>query len=180
MNILLPFRFAALFLYAALLLSGCCANNVCDCKDAQADVIKLVFAKEFSAADLDTIVVQRYPLVIRPNTKPETVTLIRTAAQLHDTLSLNNATPFAQAGATRLDGYKYVVRYYAVPKRRPAIALIVDKVVLKGSLNGNGCCTCYENQAKVISFRKDSTTAEAADSVYDLKLRARSVITVRK
>ncbi|WP_201978470.1 hypothetical protein [Hymenobacter rubidus] len=182
MAYLLPSRF--LTLSAALLLSGCCANDVCDCKDAQEDVIQFRFSSGFSTADLDTVLVQRYPLVITPATKPETVTLIRAASRVYDNIELNNTTPFAQVGAARLNNYKYVVRYYATPRqRRSAIALIVDKVDLKGSFGGGnstGCCTCYTNLSKAISFRKDSTFAEAADSTRDLKATPTPTFTIRK
>lgn len=158
----LPSRFsAAALLSAGLLLSGCCANNICDCKgEAQADAIKLVFGPTFAAADLDTVLIQRYPLIITPATKPETVTLIRTAAQAYDTLYLNNATPFAPSGATKLSQYVYVVKYYATPHRaRPVTVLNIDNVALKGKLTGNGCCTCYTNTYKSAAVRKDSTVA---------------------
>lgn len=156
----LPSRFsAATLLSAGLLLSSCCANNVCDCKgEAQADAIKLVFDSTFAPTDLDTILIRRYPLVITPATKPETVILIRTATQAYDTLYLNNATPFAPSGTAKLNQYVYVVKYYATPRRaRPVTVLNIDNVALKGKLTGNGCCTCYTNTYKSAAVRKDST-----------------------
>lgn len=154
------FSVAAL-LSAILLLNGCCANNICDCKgETQADAIKLVFGPTFAPTDLDTILIRRYPLVITPTTKPETVILIRTAAQAYDTLYLNNAAPFAPYGAAKLNQYVYVVKYYATPHRaRPVTVLNIDNVALKGKLTGNGCCTCYTNTYKSAAVRKDSTVA---------------------
>ena len=189
MTHLLPFRFSAILLLGlGLLLPGCCANNVCDCPgEAQEDTIKLVFSKTNfpSTADLDTIVLQRYPLVIvpasgiSPGTKPETVTLIRSAAQAYDTIFLNNSTPFAQVSTAKLDQYQYYVRYFPAPlpppalptprKKRPAFALVIDKVALGGSLDGNGCCTCYTNTQKVITTRKDSTASAATALTTNLK-----------
>lgn len=161
-----------LLLGLGLLLPGCCANNVCDCPgEAQADTIKLVFSRTaFAATDLDTIVLQRYPLVIvpasgtNPGTRPETVTLIRTPAQAYDTIYINNSVPFAQVSPAKLDQYQYYVRYYPAPpaaprRKRPAFALVIDKVGLKGSLDGNGCCTCYTNTQKTVLTRQDSTAS---------------------
>lgn len=186
MTYLLPFRFSAILLLGlGLLLPGCCANNVCDCPgEAQADAIKLVFSKTAfgtaaDIADLDTIVLQRYPLLIipangtSPGTKPETVTLIRSAAQVYDTIYINNSTPFAQTGTAKLDQYQYYVRYYpALPaprRKRPAFALVIDKVALKGNLDGNGCCTCYTNTQKNITTRKDSTASPTTALTTNLK-----------
>ncbi|MBH8560520.1 hypothetical protein [Hymenobacter negativus] len=180
MTYLLPSRFSAILLLGlGLLLPGCCANNVCDCPgEAQADAIKLVFsAKDFSkVADLDTIVLQRYPLVIipasgsNPGTKPETVTLTRSAAQAYDTIVINNSTPFAQTSTTKLDQYQYYVRYFPAPRKaRPAFALVIDKVALQGNLDGNGCCTCYTNTQKSITTRKDSTASTNTALITNLK-----------
>jgi len=162
-----PFRsVAAPALGLALLLGGCCANNVCDCNDAQEDAIRLRFSTDatpgnqgFALADLDTIIIQRLPLKVTPTTKPETVTLLRTAAQLRerrDTIVLNNNAPFAQTGAGKLNRYRYVIQYLLRPAAgRPVAttALVIDSVRLRGSLEsqeGSGCCTCYQNTEKTV------------------------------
>ncbi|GAB3867970.1 hypothetical protein GCM10028824_11600 [Hymenobacter segetis] len=179
MTHLLPFRFSAILLLGLGLLPGCCANNVCDCPgEAQADAIKLVFSQtDFPIrADLDTIVLQRYPLVIvpasgsNPGTKPETVTLIRSVAQAYDTIVINNSTPFGQVSTAKLDQYQYYVCYYPAPHRKsPAFALVIDKVALKGNLDGNGCCTCYTNTQKDITTRKDITASASTALTVNLK-----------
>lgn len=180
MTHLLPFRFSAVLLLGlGLLLPGCCANNVCDCPgEAQADAIKLVFSqKDFPfATELDTIVLQRYPLVIipasgtNPGTKPETATLIRTAAQAYDTIVINNSTPFGQVSTAKLDQYQYYVRYFPAPRKaRPAFAAVIDEVTLRGNLDGNGCCTCYTNTQKSITTRKDSTASGSTARTTNLK-----------
>ena len=149
-----------------MVLAGCCANNVCDCpNEAQADAIRIAFdrSKFPDPTELDTLVLVRY---LRPNPKnpsavlpkPETVTLIRTAAQLaaNDTLSINNATPFSQFGSARLDTFSYYPG--SKPRTRPSkLALVIDQVKLSGSLEGNGCCTCYTNSRKLALARRDST-----------------------
>jgi hypothetical protein len=150
------------------MLAGCCANNVCDCpNEAQADAIRIVFDKASykSPTELDTLVLVRYLHYAKPPTplpKPETVTLIRTAKQVatYDTVIINNATPFSQLGSARLDAFTYVLRYFpdSKLKLRPAKqALVIDSVKLSGSLEGNGCCTCYTNSRKQVLARSDST-----------------------
>ena len=152
------------------MLAGCCANNVCDCpSEAQADAIRIVFnpSKFTNPDELDTLVVVRYlhydpkkqPAMLP---KPETATIIRTAAQIaaNAPLIIDNAAPFSQFGSARLDTFSYVVRYYpgAGPRMRPSkLALVIDSVRLKGSLDGNGCCTCYTNLRKLVKTRRDST-----------------------
>jgi hypothetical protein len=162
-----------------VLLAGCCANNVCDCpNETRADDLRIVFdPSKFTPADLDTLVLVRYlhynakqPPVPLP--KPETVTLTRTAAQAYDTLIIGNSTPFGQLGSARLDTFSYVLRYYpnAKPKVRPSkLALVVDAVKLSGSLEGNGCCTCYTNSRKLALARPDS--AQPATSYTNLNSR---------
>lgn len=142
------------------MLSGCCANNVCNCQDAQADAIKLRFSTDptpgsrgFALADLDTIIIQRYPKKFTATTRPETVTLLRTAAQIRDSIVLNNNTPFAQTGTSKLNQYRYVVQYLAQVANRksvPTTVLTIDSVFVRGSLDGSGCCTCYTNTEKTV------------------------------
>ncbi|GAB3571995.1 hypothetical protein [Hymenobacter daeguensis] len=174
-----PFlRLTALFI--GLLLSGCCANNVCNCNDAQEDIIKLVFSSRFTTAELDTLVLVRYPLLYDSlTTKPETVTLIRLGAQPNDTIFLNNSTPFAQIGTARLNQYRYQIRYRRAPRpAKLATALLIDQVTLKGSFEGDGCCTCYTNYDKRIAARQDSSRNVRVDTVYNL--RPRPVFTIYK
>ena len=165
-----------------LLLAGCCANNVCDCAgEAQEDAVRLVFDPgSFTAADLDTVVIQRYPKINKTKVKPDVVTLVRTASQANrpDTLTLNNTTPFPQQGTTKLNGYSYRVRFLRHDSgQRPyaALALAIDSVKLRGSLNSTGCCTCYTNSYKALYLRagKDSAAKPLVEltknSVYLIK-----------
>ncbi|MFC7669420.1 hypothetical protein ACFQT0_20180 [Hymenobacter humi] len=183
---LLPFRFSTLLcLTLALLLSGCCANSVCDCQDEEADAIRLHFARGFSSTEADTVIIQRSPLPYQATNKFESVTLIRTAARFRDTIVINNNTPFAQAGTTKLNGYRYEVQYL-VPKPKskpvPTTVLVIDSVRLRGSLDGSGCCTCYTNTAKTVfalRARRNSTTPDSA-LVVDLKQAPRQSIELTK
>ena len=159
---LLPFRFVAAFcLSVVLLLSGCCANDVCDCEDEQqADAIKLRFkmdadtsagGKSFGKLDLDTIIVQRSPRKSATTAKPEIVTLIR--AVTTGELVLNNNMPFPQVGTTKLNAYKYTVQYLVQKPRQkpvPTSVLVIDSVRLRGDFSSNGCCTCYNNTEKSV------------------------------
>jgi len=166
MTHLLPLRLlACLSFCAAFLLSGCCANNVCDCQEQQ-DAIKLRFSADtvratgrgFRKADLDTLILKRYPLPYDTLSRFETVTLYRTGEQARDsTLLLDNGTPFAQVGTAKLNRYRYVVQYLAHPAaptgqpvRRgvPTTVLVIDRVLLQGTFEGSGCCTCYLNTQK--------------------------------
>lgn len=174
---------AVLSFGAVLLLSSCCANNVCDCKDEQADAVNLRFlinadtlatGHSFSKRDVDTIIIQRSPRPYKATTKPETVTLIRTLAQARDTIVLNNATPFGQVGKIKVNGYRYVVQYLQhFPNSKPVATtvLVIDSIYLKGSLSGNGCCTCYTNSQKTVSASKPKRLNPAQDSAFVVDLK---------
>lgn len=164
----LPTRFLAL-LGAGLLLSGCCANNECPCEDADIDVVELRFTRGFAPSELDTVAIERYPVPLPVGGKPETVVLIRPAAQAYDAIRLNNNTPFAQIGTTKLDGYRYVLRYYAAqPGRKSVLTTLynINAINLKGSLDSDGCCACYTNASKTVAARREGA---AQDSIFDLK-----------
>ena len=99
---------------------------------------------------------------------------MRVAPQLSDTITLNNITPFAQQGTTKLNGYSYRVRFlYHKPGRRnnAALALTIDSVQLRGSLEGNGCCTCYTNSYKAIYVRARKDSAVSTNSLVELPKR---------
>ena len=181
-----------LSLGAAMLLSSCCANNVCDCQDEQADAIKLRFlvnadslagGKGFGKRDLDTIIIQRSPLPYKTTTKPETVTLIRTLAHARDSIVVNNNTPFGQAGTTKLNRYRYQVQYLKqVPKSKPmaTTVLVIDSIHLKGSLSGNGCCTCYTNSQKTVYASKPRRRNPAQDSAFVIDLKQKPYLELTK
>ena len=172
-----------------LLLDGCCANNVCNCDDANADAIALKFAtaglapgnRAFAAADLDTLVLVRTPLPFNASSKAETVRQFRTAAQVNEELVLNNGTPFAQVGTVRLNHYRYEVQYLAHPTRAgtPTTVLVIDSVQLRGAFTGDGCCTCYTNTRKTVYAKVPRRPGAAPDSsvVVDLKRQDRILLT---
>lgn len=183
MTFLPSFRLPALLFLVALLLGGCCANTPCDCDDAQADAINLRFSDAFTAADLDTIVVQRSPLPFSPTNKVESAVILRTAAQRRDTLRINNTTPFPQVGATKLDGYRYVIQYFTQePGSKPAARtlLTINDVDLGGRLEGDGCCTCYVNTEKVVNASRPKGTNPPADTTFTIDLKRNPVIDLTK
>ena len=183
MAFLALFRPPTLFFLVALLLSGCCANNQCDCDDARADAINLRFSSAFTAADLDTIIVQRSPLPFSSTNKVESVVLLRTAAQLLDTLRINNATPFPQVGPTKLDGYRYVIQYLTQQPRSkptPNNILIINGIALNGRLEGDGCCTCYTNTEKVVNATRPKGINTPADTTFTVDLNKKPVIDLTK
>ncbi|MBF9237808.1 hypothetical protein I2I05_10420 [Hymenobacter sp. BT683] len=179
----LPNRFATACCLSLLLLSGCCANDVCDCQDEQADAVQLSFSPAFGTADLDTIIILRSPLPYLPTNKVETVTLIRTAAQLRDSIRLNNTTPFTQVGSTKLNGYRYAIQYLVQKpgaKPVPITALVIDSVRLSGSLAGDGCCTCYTNAEKTVYATRPKRTGTGSDSTFVVDLKQVPAIPVTK
>ncbi len=160
-------RFTAPAFLGFALLSGCCANNICDRDDSKEDRIRLTFARNFTTADLGTILIQRYPLVTNPATKPDVITLTRQAAQAYDTITLDNTAPFSQVGTARLNNYRYLVLYYRTADRtRPDTALIINRISLKGSFEGNGCCTYYTNTEKLVTAGYKS---KGSYTTYDLR-----------
>ena len=185
MTDLLPFRFSTILsLGGALLLSSCCANNECDCKDEPlADAVVLRFlinadslagGRGFGRLDVDTIIIQRSPRPFKATIKPETVTLIRTAAQARDSVVLNNNTPFGQVTNFKLNHYRYVVQYLKhLPNSKPIATTIVviDSVQLKGRLDGTGCCTCYTNSQKTVYASKPKRLNPAQDSAFVVDLK---------
>ena len=185
-----PFRFLTVcfLVIAELLLSGCCANNVCDCQDANEDAVMLRFSLDnsrgrgFAAADLDTLILVRSPLPYLPANKVETVTLYRNAAQTRDSVLLNHAAPFSQSGTTKLNRYRYEVRYLTHPPRTGAVTtvLVIDSVQLRGSFEGNGCCTCYANTRKTVFAKRPRRVGAAPDSAVVVDLRAQPALMLTK
>lgn len=159
MTLLLSFRTPAFLLLLAALLGGCCANNVCAPDNPLADALELRFSRAFAAADLDTVIILRYPKDFTATTRPETVTLVRTVAQARDSILLNNNVPFTRVGTTSLGAYRYVVQYFSHPsgssKGVLTTAFTINRISIRGDLKGNGCCTNYTNVEKIV-YAKDS------------------------
>jgi len=184
----LPVSLFTFFLSAALLLDGCCANNVCNCDDANADAVTLRFftggpgGRPFAATDLDTVVLLRSPLPYNASTKPETVRLFRGPAQANDDVVLNNNTPFGQVSNTKLSHYRYEVQYLAHPTNQgtPTTVLVIDSVKLKGSLAADGCCACYTNTGKTVYAKINRKSGSVPDSAVVVDLKSKPYIVLTK
>jgi len=162
-------RFSAFALLGPALWGGCCANDVCEPDDPLADAVKLRFPARFALNDLDTLTILRYPRAFTANTRPETVTLVRTAVPARgDSIIINNSTPFARTGNTTLGNYRYVVQYLTHPgnvnKGVPTIAFIIDSLRIQGNYDATGCCTKYTNTTKMLYY-----TSGGVKQAVDLK-----------
>lgn len=146
-----------LFLLSAL-LAGCCANNRCECADERADALYLKFqvgadgapasTTLFEPNEVDTVYVLRYALPQVPNTKVphDSVALIRGPLQTNNVIIINNNAPFAAVSGRRLNSFSYLVFVKLTNRQRKEFK--VQDIALKGSLEGDGCCTCYRNSYK--------------------------------
>lgn len=148
-------------LLGSLLVAGCCANNVCNCDDRYADALYFRFqvgpdsltGPDFGRAEVDTVYVLRYPLpVTLPNSGAhDSVAILPTPArEFGDTLFLNNKGPFALTTGRKVNSYEYVL-LVGDRRRRQFRRYVVNNIDLKGSFEGNGCCTCYANSSKSLT-----------------------------
>jgi hypothetical protein len=174
-----------LALLAATAISACCGSVSCECDDTLEDAVYFQFnladslgSTGFRPADIDTVLVVRYPfvdtLVQSPNTPKtpnDTARIIRSRALVSTPIVLNNTAPFTAGGGRKLDAYKYqvfVVRHFPVGTvpRRDTIFYALDQFRLQGRFIGDGCCTCYQNEGKQLRVsrgKKPSTTGTVLD-----------------
>ena len=131
------FRFLLPLGLGALLLAGCCANNVCDCRDELADAFYFRFDTSgrpgsfVPRTELDTVLLKRFALPLDAKGQPflrkgstvqtftgyadsldkaggfDLATIVRATAVRRDTIALNNNLPFAQSGSRKLNTYLY-------------------------------------------------------------------------
>jgi hypothetical protein len=176
-------------------LSGCCANNVCNCDDTLADALYFKFRytkrrqpNAFTAGDIDTLRIYRTNR--RPRNPSDTIGFVSTtdvvtiARRLdftsspgdtlidddyfnsvgtrlrnQDLIVINNTSPFASTGSTKLSAYNYRI---AVVRNKVEIAnYYILRPQLNGRFDANGCCTCYQNFGKAYTL----ATRRLADSV---------------
>ncbi|SMB90928.1 hypothetical protein SAMN00120144_0601 [Hymenobacter roseosalivarius DSM 11622] len=172
-------------LLVATAVSACCGSVSCECDDTLEDAIYFQFnladslgATGFRSADVDTVVVVRYPyvdpLVQLPPNAPvvpnDTTRIIRSRALTAKPIVLNTTAPFTAGGGRKLDAYKYqlyVVRHFPGTATPPeTIFYSLDSITLAGRFLGDGCCTCYQNEGKklrVTRAEKPSTTGTIVD-----------------
>jgi hypothetical protein len=124
-------------------------------------------ATGFRSADVDTVVLVRYPYVdplvkLPPNAPKvpnDTARIIRSRTLAAEPIILNTTAPFTAGGARKLDAYKYqlfVVRRFreGTILRRERVFYALDSVMLAGRFIGDGCCTCYQNEGKKLRVTK--------------------------
>ena len=148
------------WLALAVLLTTCCANVGCNCQDQNDDAIFLRFDKAvYSAAQLKTVFVLRMPLDTAQRPRVDTARFEATAARpyLNDTLIIRTDKPFAAAANRKLDAY----RYQLFTPDKKTVNHTIDNVQLAGRLEGDGCCTCYDNTKKII--RLDGKAVDLTD-----------------
>lgn len=148
-------------------LAGCCANNVCDCQDEHADDLTLQFRVSdnpaanpgsFAPADVDTVYLLRYALPLPGGSgriPRDSVRLVRPVAQATNPIIINNNAPFGAVPGRKLDRYSYTVfvRLSGSPQSTAGRkSYVLRDIVLRGELDGTGCCTCYRNTTKMAAL----------------------------
>lgn len=151
---------SGLALLAAALLAGCCANNTCDCQDELEDAIQLRFKTSdttstrptgFRLAELDTIRIVRYRL---NSTVTDTVVRTRRKDEADKALVISPETPFNPNSSARPGLYRFAVLLTSGSRRRPQVRQRFElrDIQLRGRIEPDGCCTCYENTVKTASL----------------------------
>lgn len=168
-------------LLAAAVLAGCCGANSCDCQDYRADALAFQFSADslngtgFRRAEIDTILLVRYPhpddsttaAATSPLRRPDTVRVFRSPATVFATpVVIDNTEPFATRGGRKLGGYRYAIvvpgqRRRQVPRPPLVKRYYIGRVELRGNLQSDGCCTCYQNTRK--AFYLDNTLIDVTD-----------------
>lgn len=147
------------FLIMATALAACCGSTACECDDQYADAVGLQFSADttgpnpvgFRAREVQNVYLVRVPLDTTQRPGADTVLLVRPVARYSQPVVINNATPFAQAGNRKLDSYSY--QLYLAPSRTSKVHsfdLRIDSVQLNTVFRAEGCCTCFENNNKLV------------------------------
>ena len=140
-----------------LLLAACCGSVACDCQDGQADSVALRFdltaPNGFLPAEVDSVYLRRVPLDTARIFKPDSVLLVRTAAQARQPVIIGNTAPLPLSGTRKINPYRYVLRLAS--RRKPTAAPVhpysVSRIELAGNVKSDGCCTCYQNTKKLLT-----------------------------
>ncbi|QIL77383.1 hypothetical protein [Hymenobacter sp. HDW8] len=159
-------------LLVAMAVSACCGSVSCECDDTLEDAVYFQFnladslgATGFRAADVDTVVLVRYPYVdplvqLPPNAPKvpnDTARIIRSRSLAAEPIVLNTSAPFTAGGGRKLDAYKYqlfVVRHFSAGISPQPVYFSLDSISLAGKFVGDGCCTCYQNEGKKLRVTK--------------------------
>jgi hypothetical protein len=159
-------------------LSGCCANNSCNCEDELADALFFSFQiggpNGFAAAEVDTLFIVRitrptaaYPTIVRDSVL-RILPLTASGTELkRDSIVINNASPFSLAGGnTKLSAYDYQINVSQVTasgsgsRTTKRFTYAITNIKLDGRYDANGCCTCYLNTEKQFDISSRSLEAK--------------------
>lgn len=146
-----PLLTSSLLLALALLLTTCCGSVSCDCQDQNDDALFLRFDKSvYTSAQLKTVYVLRIPLDPAQLPRVDTARFVATTARpnLTDTIIIRTDKPFAAAANRKLGAYRYRI----FTPDETTVNHTIDSLQIAGRLEGDGCCTCYDNTLKILYF----------------------------
>jgi len=144
--------FAYCFLLSlTLLLTTCCASVDCNCQDQNDDALFLLFDKSvYTSAQLQRVYVLRIPRDTAQRPKVDTAQFVTTALRPNstDTIIIRTDKPFAAAANRKLGAYRYEI----FTPDKTTVNHTIDSLTINGRLEGDGCCTCYDNTLKILYF----------------------------
>jgi hypothetical protein len=62
----------------------------------------------------------------------------------------------------------------------PTTVLVIDGIELRGTLEGDGCCTCYTNTQKTVSATRVNQSNPALNTAFVVDLKAQPTVEVTK
>lgn len=153
-------------------LAACCGSTACECDDQYADAVGLQFSLDslnadstgFRARQVVTVYLVRVPRDTAQRPRADTVQLLRPVARVAQPIIINNTTPFAQAGNRKLDAYSYQLYLASGRFGRPhSFDFFIDSVKLNTVFRADGCCTCFENNSKLVYVNGSKTASNQTD-----------------
>ena len=163
----------------AAVLSACCANNTCDCRDSLADAIAIRFALSetatpvpgvptgFRPQEIQVVKLLRYDIATTGTAVSyDSVTITRNAAQAGEAILLTHSTPFRVVGNRRLSSFRYVIKPLGAVSAGtlPSPEYQLTNIRLDGSYEADGCCTCYRNRSKAVQVNGRKIEAITVDN----------------
>ncbi|AYA37055.1 hypothetical protein D3Y59_08305 [Hymenobacter oligotrophus] len=163
-------------LLGAVLFAGCCGSVACDCQNYRTDALIFQFSADsvsgrgFRASELANIALVRYNTIYPEDSanvqKTDTVRLTRTRATAFAPVVIDNTEPFAQRFGRKLgspnprESHRYAILLTGAQRNSPVRKrYFIGGLTLRGKVEADGCCTCYENIEK--SFYLNNTFVEA-------------------
>lgn len=164
-------------LLGAALFAGCCGSVACNCRNYRTDALIFQFSADsasngrgFRAAELTNVVLVRYNSIWPDDSlnvqKTDTVRLTRTRATAFTPIVIDNTEPFTQRFGRKLgmpeprDSHRYAILLTGAARNSPVRKrYFIGGITLKGKVEADDCCTCYQNTEK--SFYLNNTFVEA-------------------